>query len=286
MSKIEKALERAMGMRQTIKESGSGGAEDPVEKQSDRPVFEVGAAVVEPGSVDRHIICFTDPYSPDAEQYRKLRARILRDTAEGFRNIIMATSAQAGEGKTITAINLAIAIAQEIDHTVLLVDADLRMPSIHKYLGLTVKHGLSDYLKGDAKLPEVLIKTGIGKLVLLPSGSPMENPAELLSSDRMKGLVQELKNRYKDRYVIFDSSPLLLTADALSLTRYMDGIIMVVQADRTPQSDAEKALALLKSTPVLGVVFNNVPQYLSNGLHSYYHYRYGNGKGPDGGKQK
>jgi exopolysaccharide/PEP-CTERM locus tyrosine autokinase len=186
----------------------------------------------------------------------------------------MVTSSDAGEGKTITAINLAAAMANAIDHTVLLVDADLRNPSIHKYLGIKMKYGLSDYLTGKVDLTEVLVRPGIGKLVVLPGGNPPENPAELLSSEKMKNLVKELKYRYKDRYIIFDSVPILVTADSLSLSTYMDGIVFVVQADRTSEKDVAQALALIKGCNILGVVFNNVPQYFAKKPYPY-DYRYG-----------
>nr|MDA8387532.1 polysaccharide biosynthesis tyrosine autokinase [Nitrospiraceae bacterium] len=184
-------------------------------------------------------------------------------------NTIMITSSQIGEGKTLTAVNLAAAIAGEIDHTVLLVDADLRNPTVHKYLGMEPGGGLSDYLKGGVKLGDVLIKTGIGKLVVLPAGNPPDNPSELLSSDRMKALVKELKDRYKDRYIIFDSSPLLVTADPISLAGYMDGVLLVVQSARTTPKAARKALSLLKGCRVLGSVFNNVPGYLAGHIYPY-----------------
>ncbi len=283
MSKIEKALEKAVVMRESMQYAAPNDIKAQPDAQGGTPVFEIGESIVDPALVDKHIVCVTDPYSPDAEQYRKLRARLIRDTAKDFRNIIMTASANRGEGKTVTSINLAASLAQEIDHTVLLVDADLRMPSIHKYLGIDPKQGLSDYLKGEAQLSDALIRTGIGKLVLLPAGSPAENPAELLSSAKMRDLVREMKTRYKDRYIIFDSSPTLITADALSLSRYMDGIIFVIQADQTPQKDVIKALSLIKGVPILGAVLNNVPQYLSEGLHSYSDYNYAYIRKPDDG---
>lgn len=274
MSKIEKALEKAVEMREAMQGAVPSGPGPRMDEPQGGPVFETGEAAVDPARVDRHIVCVTDPYSPSAEQYRKLRARVIRDTARDFRNIIMVSSAIGGEGKTITAVNLAVALAHHIDHTVLLVDADLRIPSVHRYLGLNPEYGLSDYLKGAVELPDILIRTGIGKLVFLPAGRPAENPAELLSSERMRLLIRELKERYKDRYVIFDSSPLLVTADTLSLSRHMDGVIFVVQADRTQQKDATKALSLVSGTHILGVVLNNVPEHLSKGMNSYYDDRY------------
>ena len=270
MSRIEKALEKAVKTRESIKETIQEEIITP-DNQVTLPRFEVGETVLDPAAIDRHIVCISEPSSAAAEQYKKLRARILQVTAKNFLNTIMVTSSDISEGKTITAINLAVAIANEIDYTVLLVDADLRNPSVQKYLGIKSKYGLSDYLTGKTGLSDVLIKTGIGKLVVLPAGNPPENPAELLSSDKMKRLVNEIKLRYKDRYIIFDSSPVLVTADALSLGIYMDGVVFVVKAARTSQKAAEQAISLMKGCNILGIVFNEVPQYLANNLYPYYY---------------
>jgi len=269
MSRIEKALEKAAQLRQGGRESSST-ISVTRERQSSTPVFEVGESIIDPTAVNKHIVCITDPTAPSAEEYKKLRARIFKSTEKDFLNSLLVTSALAGEGKTVTAINLAITMAQEIDHTVLLIDTDLRQPSIHTYLGITPQYGLSDYLQAKVQLSDILIKTGIGKLVLLPAGNPPSNPSELLASEKMKDLVREMKYRYRDRYIIFDSSPLLTTAEALYLKEYIDGAIFVVQAGRTPVKSAGQALALLNDTHVFGTVFNNVPRYLSSQGMPYY----------------
>jgi len=274
MSRIEKALENAVKLRESTVRTAPGIGLQMPEPVIAIPSFEIGEPLVDRSLVDRHIVFIVDPQSPAVEQYRKLRARIIRIARKDALNTFMISSADAGEGKTITAINLAVAIAQEIDHTVLLVDADLRNPSVHKYLGIKPQSGLSDYLMNKASLPDILIKTGIGKLVLLPAGTIVENPSELIASERMRDLVREMKQRYRDRYVIFDSAPVLLAADALSLGNYTDGIVFVVQADHTAQKTASEALSLLKGYNVLGSVFNNVPAYLGRSGYPY-HYRYG-----------
>ena len=120
-------------------------------------------------------------------------------------------------------------------------------------------------------MSDILIKTDVGNLVFLPGGNPSDNTTELLSSEKMKMLVQEMKLRYKDRYVIFDSSPLLVTADPLSLGSYMDGILMVIQEGRTSQKDVLQSISLMKGWNILGVVFNNVPKYLPKSLYPYYY---------------
>jgi protein-tyrosine kinase len=282
MSRIEKALEKAVEMRESMRDAIA--EETITDHKLASAEFEVGEAVVNPDLVDRHLVCLTDPHSSVGEQYKKLRARILKATSKDFLNTIMVTSPDIGEGKTITALNLAVTMANEFDYTVLLVDADLKHPTIPSYLGIEAKYGLSDYLMNKAKLQDILIKTGIGKLVVLPAGNPLENAAELLASERMRSLVQELKRRYKDRYIIFDSSPILITADSLSLSRYMDGIVFVIQAYRTTPKIVSHAISLIKGSNILGIVFNNVPEYLAKNLYPYgkYHNNGGSSKSIEG----
>jgi exopolysaccharide/PEP-CTERM locus tyrosine autokinase len=188
----------------------------------------------------------------------------------------MVTSAEMDEGKSLTALNLAVALSNEIDHTVLLVDADLRNPSIQTYFGMERRKGLSEYLKGEVSLSDVLVNTGIGKLIFLPAGDSPHNAAELLSSEKMKMLVQELKSRYNDRYIIFDSSPLLATADPISLGSLMDGVLMVIRESQTSQAAVRQALSLTKGWNMLGVVFNNVCDSIAAKKYSRYYHRYGN----------
>jgi exopolysaccharide/PEP-CTERM locus tyrosine autokinase len=275
LSRIEKALEKAVRLRESTRTSyPEPDNRIEIKGPSPLPEFHISECLIDPSKVDRHVVCITDPLSAASEQYRKLRARILAATKQDYHNTIMVTSADVGEGKSITSINFAVALAQEIDHTVLLVDADLRKPSMHRYLGIKANRGLSDYLAGTTDLSDVLIPTGVGKLVLLPAGTPSPNPAELLSSNRMKELVHEMKHRYSDRYIIFDTSPVLVSADAISMSSHVDGILFVIHAATTPEKTVKKAIGLLQGAPILGVVFNNVPDYLGKNLNPYYYYRY------------
>jgi protein-tyrosine kinase len=274
VSKMAEALELERRLKQSVKAHTAPPPNvlTPGEEGPRLPEFQAAESIIDPEKVARNIVCITDAYSPAAEQYRKLRGQLCLST---HRSTLMVTSADVGEGKSVTAVNFAIALAREIDHTVLLVDADLRNPSIHTYLGIKADFGLSEYLEGRVKnLSDVLIKTGIGRLVLLPAGAPPPNSDELLSSNRMKELAQEMKNRYADRYIIYDSSPILACADAASLSKHVDGILLVIQAERTSQKTAKEALALLHSTPVLGVVYNNVPDYMCKNIYPYDYYRY------------
>jgi capsular exopolysaccharide synthesis family protein len=185
----------------------------------------------------------------------------------------MITGPLPGEGKTLTAINLAISISQEVDTSVLLVDADLRQPSIHRVFGLPPGPGLGDYLMGEkVDLRELLIHpAGFPKFVILPGGKARAQATELVGSPMMSALVQDLKEKYANRYVIFDLPPLLAFADSMALAPAMDGIILVVEEGRTPRESIQRCMTLLKGSRLLGCVLNKVnPQRQDS---SYYYHK-------------
>ena len=187
------------------------------------------------------------------------------------RNTLMVTGPLPNEGKTLTTINLAIAISQKVGQTVLLVDGDLRNPSVHRYLDLPSGPGLVDYLTSGYPIAESLVHPeGLANLVVLPAGRSTTQSVELLSSPLMVDLVRELKHFYPDRYVLFDLPPLLY-ADPLAFAPLVDGIILVVEAGSTPREEITRALEMLKEFPVLGCVLNKIdPRGLSYNYLQYY----------------
>ncbi len=268
MSSLEEALEKAARIREARK---SPHTEGTIDVPSDG--LEVPEAMVDSAVIDDHLVSMKGPSSVASEQYKRLRARILSSAVKDDLRTFMITSAEGGEGKTVTAINLAATMSNDIDSSVFLVDSDLRKPSIHQYIGIEPERGLSDYLLGKASLADVLVR--VGRIILIPGGEPPANAAELIASEKMRLLVNELKERCKNGYIIFDSSPMLVTADPLSLGNYMDGIIFVIQEGRTSQKAAAHAVSLMKGWNVLGAVFNNVPHHVIGNL---YPYRYSYGK--------
>lgn len=188
--------------------------------------------------------------------YNLLRTQIFHRTKRNNHNVLMVTSAMPGEGKTITSINLAISIAREVDQFALLVDTDMRNPSIHKYLGIDVEKGLTDHLLHDIPVPDLLIKPGINKLSFLPAGEPIKGSTEILGSPKLQELITEMKERYPDRYVVFDCPDLLHAPDALVFSSYVDGIIFVVEAGKTSREYVRKALNLLEGRNIVGIVLN------------------------------
>jgi len=261
--------------RRTTRRSG---ADDPVTRPqpvSRQVQIDLG------GLAANHIITPDLPKSRISEEFRLIKRPLIANAmgrgaaplARG--NLIMVTSALPREGKSYTAVNLAISIAAELDKTVLLVDADVARPSILNILGLPPAAGLLDLLPGGTlDLPEVLLRTNIEKLTLLPSGMPRQGAAELLASDAMGQLVDEMADRYPDRIIIFDSPPLLLTSEARELATHMGQVILVVQAESTSQAEVSQALATIKACPVKMVLLNQVRAQTEEGYGSKYGYGY------------
>jgi protein-tyrosine kinase len=191
-------------------------------------------------------------------------------------NLIMVTSALPGEGKSFTAINLAISIAMELDNTVMLVDADVARPSILNMLGLPPAPGLLDVVdKNSVDISGVLLRTNIEKLSILPSGTQHPRATELLASDAMVRLLDDMASRYNDRIIIFDSPPLLLTTESRALATHMGQIVIVVHAEQTAQAAVKQAVSAIETCPVKMLVLNQARQASTDGYGYGYGYGYG-----------
>jgi len=198
---------------------------------------------------------------PFVDAFKILRTQVLHRLRENDWNVVGVTSPGHGEGKTLTAVNLAVSLAMETTQTVLLVDANLRRPSVHEVFGLDDCPGLADYLLDNQPLEDLLVHPGIGRFVLLPGGRAISNSTEILTSPKMLALVEELKHRYPSRIVIFDLPPLLHTADVLAFSPYTDALLLVVEEGKTTAEEVQRALSMVKnSRPVLGTVLNKAGQ--------------------------
>jgi exopolysaccharide/PEP-CTERM locus tyrosine autokinase len=240
-----------------------------VEKQQEIPPPKAVGKPARPEKewIDSSLVSISQPGSLGAEQFRKLRTQILKLSGSNGPKTIMVTSATAGEGKTFVAANLAAGIAHDLHFHALLVDCDLRSPSLSHWFGVQNGHGLSDYLVGKGQLSELILKTEMEKLSILTGGSAQDKPVELIGSKKMDALIRELKSRYEDRYIILDSTPLLATSEPEVLARLVDGIIIVVRAGVTPRETVRQAIASLDPERILGFVLNDV-QFKSSGLSS------------------
>ena len=205
------------------------------------------------------------PDAQESEHYKVLRTNIMQRAKENNWNTIMITSVQPGEGKTLTAINLTAAFAKEFNQTVLLVDCDLRRQKIHQYLNFSNEKGIVDYLVNDCELKDLIVWPNIEKMTIISGGKTIFNSTELLGSPKMKTLVNEIKHRYDDRFVIFDLPPILGGADAITFAPMVDCILMVVEEGRTSIKDVKKALEMIPAEKFMGYVLNRreavVPGY-------------------------
>jgi exopolysaccharide/PEP-CTERM locus tyrosine autokinase len=189
-------------------------------------------------------------------------------------NLIMITSSLPGEGKTYCSINLAMSIAMELDHTVLLVDADVARPSVLRTLGLPAHRGLMDCLIDDQlDLQDVLLRTNVDTLSILPAGTSTGRATELLASSTMTQMLHELANRYPDRIIIFDSPPLLLTSESRVLASHMGQIVVVVEAQTTTQHAVKEALHKLEGFENVNLIYNKTRDI--PGIEETYDYHYG-----------
>ncbi|QCP14837.1 tyrosine-protein kinase family protein [Pseudoduganella umbonata] len=187
-------------------------------------------------------------------------------------NLIMITSSLPGEGKTFTSINLAMSIAMELDHTVLLVDADVARPSVLRTLGLPAQRGLMDILLDDhLDMSDVMLRTNVNTLSILPAGTSNPRATELLASQAMKSLVHEIANRYPDRIVIFDSPPLLLTSEAHVLASHMGQIVVVVESEKTTQHAVKEALHQLEGCSNVNLVYNKSRELNTSSKYDYHY---------------
>jgi protein-tyrosine kinase len=265
MSRTENALEKASRLRrgETLEpRNGDAAASDS------RPN---GSRM---GPIDHPLLVTNrNRFSPVSEEYKKLKARVMKMTKqETFRNLMLVTSSVGGEGKSITAANLALSLARDYDHSVLLIDADTRKPSLHSLLNLKPGPGLADCVADDLDPGRAIVRVGNGNLRFLPPGRKLENPVELFSSQKMRKFMFELKGRYPDRYVILDTPPVLLFAETKILSSLADGIIFVVREGFAPLQHVMEALDLLKEERVMGIVYNDAGPEGPGGHYPYHAY--------------
>ncbi|MGB5260822.1 MAG: CpsD/CapB family tyrosine-protein kinase [Gammaproteobacteria bacterium] len=261
MERIKEALEKARQERESrqadsvavrpippISASGDAG----VSGMPITPTVSLDEAVLR----DNRVIAGMAP-GAFMDAYNLLRTRILQVFKENDWNTLGVTSPGPNAGSTLTALNLAISIAREVDYTVLLVDANLRQPILLEQLGLEPRPGLSDYLSSDISVNDLLFRPGIVEhLVILPGGQPLANSAEMLNSPRMGRLVEEVKSRYHTRIVIYDLPPVLGASDTLAFAPHLDAALLVVEDGVTQKQELEQAVELLSVTNIVGTILN------------------------------
>lgn len=219
--------------------------------------------------IDGKLITLLKPHSYESEQFKMLRTKLLFPNSGNPPRSVMVTSAALEEGKSFVSANLAISIAQTTDRYVLLMDCDLRTPCVHSLFGFNEMPGLSEYLSGEMALSSLLLRTNINGLTILPGGAPPHNPSELLSSEKMSELIEEVKAKYNDRYIIIDSPPPLIMAGTTVIARQVDGIVVVVKYGSTPADLVTELIDTVEKEKILGIVMNE-SSYRGHGRHGKY----------------
>lgn len=260
MEQLEKAVAKARAQRRIAQpgERRSPGDGLPFSRATPPIYRETPVVPFRPAAFEANKVVANRPGHPVADIYRTLRARVQQRLLRDHRRSLGITSPGEGEGKTWTAVNLALSLALDENQTVLLVDLDLREPGIARYFGIKPKLGINDYLLGRATVAECMVNPGIERLVLLPAVGSLGNSAELLSSPQMASLARELKQRYADRLIIYDLPSLLTVGDAIGFLPNLDATLLVLRDGKTRAADLRRAVELLAGHELIGTVLNGV----------------------------
>ena len=256
MEQLQQALER---FKQQATGTSTSRSTAPVLTKVPPPIVYSATRVVEcpEDLLRRQRIITAFDHGPFVEGYKLLRTQVLHRLRENGWNVLGVTSPNEREGKTLTAVNLGVSLAMETNQTVLLVDADLRKPSVHRLFGIDHAKGLADVLLDEEPVEQALVHPGIGRFVLLPAGRAIPRSTETLTSPRMKALIDELKHRYPSRIVVFDLPPVLTSADVLAFGPFLDVLLLVTGEGMTRRHDIEESIVRLKgAVPIVGTVLN------------------------------
>lgn len=209
-----------------------------------------------PAHLEKHRIVAMHKNERASWSFDLLRTQVLQKIEENNWRTIAVVSPTPEAGKTVVAINLAISMAQQLQRTTMLVDFDLRRPRVGAYLGLPMKKSLNDFFDGNAPLSEIMVNPEIPRLVILPTRHPVPHSAEMLSSKKVENLVNEIRDRYESRTIIFDLPPILSADDAIALLPKIDCVLLVVGNGMSKPEEIEETLHHLNATNLLGVVLN------------------------------
>ena len=249
------------------RDTETGSAAHIASKQAESRTRLIASA---PTQLAENRLVAQDSGSALADTFRLLRTQVLHRMTEKGASTLAVCSANSGEGKSLVACNLAISLALNVDRSVLLVDLDLRRPSIGSYFGVQPPYGLGDYLTERRPLADCLLRPGIERLVLLPTLRPLQLSSEILSSPRMRSLAKELRTRYPDRIVIYDMPPVLATDDFLSFAPLIESALLVVEENKTPKPDIRRCIELIPPDKFVGSVLNKTRT--RDGGYYYYGY--------------
>jgi protein-tyrosine kinase len=225
---------------------------------------------------DEKLLTANEKFSGVAESFRKLRTMILHPEDGRPARTIMVASANPQEGKSFISANLGISLAQGVGRRGLLIDCDLRRPSLHALFGLQNKQGLADYLRDGRDISTFMLPTGLDNLTLFPAGPPSDNPAELIASDKMAGMIRSLADKVDGRVVVLDSPPCLVASETLILSQLVDKVVLVVRWGKSGRENVRKVIEQIGRDKIIGIVFNAFEMNVLDkkiqgvGYHNYY----------------
>jgi protein-tyrosine kinase len=225
---------------------------------------------------DERLVLASEKFSGVAESFRKLRTILSHPETGPPARTIMVLSADPQEGKSFVSANLGISLAHGVGRQALLIDCDLRRPSLHTLFGLTNDQGLVDYLRGGRDISSFMVTTGLANLTLVPAGPPPDNPAEMVASGKMADLMQDLTRGAGDRLTVLDSPPFLAASETMILAQMVDRVVLVVRWGKTGRDNVKKVIDQLGREKILGIVFNAFEMNVLDrkiqgvGYHNYY----------------
>jgi len=268
MDRLSKALEKARADRASVVQPGAAtesqvGLHDGTVPRFDR-FGEVSVRSVDAAHLEAHRILSdrAGGNDPAVRAFKLLRTQVLQRMRSNGWETLVVTSPTQGNGKTVTAINLAISLARQARENVLLADLDLLQPSIHKYICADPFPGISDYISGDTSIADILFSPSIPGLTVLPGREAFPHSAEALLHPKTISLIGELRSRYAGGLIVLDMPPVLATDDVVAFSAHWDAALVVVEDGRTTDSDLRRCLELLKGKPIIGTVLTKSHEVL------------------------
>ncbi len=255
MGLIEEALRKSAQQRKGIR-GGLAPARLPRSAATDTPARQYTRATIDPAAMKRHRVVHAISDQAVTRAYKILRTRVThRLVANGWHSVGV-TGATSGEGKSLTAVNLALALAQDVNNWVFLVDLDLQRSRVGDYLGMSYDYGLTDYLTGQASIEQVIYDIGLPRIAVVPNAHPVEQSSELLLSPRMTDFLHFIQSEQPRRIVVFDMPPLLASDDVLAFGPRVDSFLLVISQGQTARRTLSNAKEMLNELNVMGVVLN------------------------------
>lgn len=239
-----------------------------------RADLEINRVALQPDVLRKNRVLFGDQMESATMAYNMLRTQVYKQMTKNGWATLAITSSNKSEGKSLTSLNLALSLSRSVQQTVVLIDLDLRRPSMHKKLNISPAYGMSDFFAGNTSLSSIMFKPEKSDLIVLPGKESLENASELLASPKTNALFSELKRQFPSRIVVIDLPPVLLVDDVMVLADHIDCSLLVVSESKSKKEGLHQSVELLQGGNIIGTVLNNSRSNASGGTYDYY-YGYG-----------